>query len=310
MDRKDTIAVTGATMETRGAEVVVISRRFSILSMVGAMIVLAAILAPAGGARSGDAAPPSVPTIYVDYTMNCTFSIVDDSGKPITSIPPGTYQVDVSTPIMFKLAVPGGPGVDKIAPNDFTGCKGWVQFQLTGPNVNLFTTLDVGCDSSLVLPPVTFKPSATYTAQDLNQPSVTQTSFSTLATGTPVSSGKSAYTATSGKGTSQQELIGSLAKGKNPLKGTLNGKLTPAGKLTLTSNGKPVSSLKAGRYKFAITDEDPKAAFSLSGINVGLTKDLTGVSFVGKHSVTVTLTGGRWSYFTGTGKPTPFTVTG
>ena len=64
------------------------------------------------------------------------------------------------------------------------------------------------------------------------------------------------------------------------------------------SNGKPVSSLKAGRYRFAITDEDPRAR-SILWINVGLTKDLTGVSFVGKHSVTLNLTGGRWSYFSG-----------
>ena len=30
-----------------------------------------------------------------------------------------------------------------------TGCRGWVQFQLTGPGVNLATTLDAGCEQQL-----------------------------------------------------------------------------------------------------------------------------------------------------------------
>src|SRR5262245_40429075 len=83
--------------------------------------------------------------------MNCTFSIFDDNDRRVTSIAPGMYQIEVSTPTMFKLVVPGGPGVDYIAPNDYTGCKGWVQFQLSGPGVDLFTTLDFGCTAFQLL---------------------------------------------------------------------------------------------------------------------------------------------------------------
>ena len=84
----------------------------------------------------------------------------------------------MSTPIMFKL-------VDTLnqAPGDFTGCRGWVQFQMTGPGVNLSTTLDTGCDSNYLLPETTFKAGQTYNAVDLNQPSVAHDSLTVLQNG-------------------------------------------------------------------------------------------------------------------------------
>jgi len=273
-----------------------------------AALAVAAVLVPASGASSRAGGTPALPTLYVQYTMNCTFGIFDDAGRPVSSIPPGSYQVEVETPVMFKLVRPGGVSTDNIAANDFTGCKGWVQFQLTGPGVNIFTTLDSGCDAFLILPEQTFKPSSTYTAQDLNQPNVARATFSTLATGTPVAP-KSPYGPTSGKGTLQQDLVGSEA-GKSALKGTLTGALSPKGKLTLLSKGKLVSILKAGRYKVAITDQSAKASFTLEAVNGGTVKDLTTAPFVGKHTVTVQLSAGRWMYYANRGKASYFLVTG
>src|SRR5438067_400409 len=146
-----------------------------------AVLTAAAVLAPLGSAARQAGGAPALPTLYVQYTMNCTFGIFDDAGRPVNTIAPGNYQIEVETPIMFKLVRPGGVSVDNIPASDFTGCKGWVQFQLTGPGVNLFTTLDTGCDAFLVLPEQTFKANATYTAQDLNQPAVAHASFTTLA---------------------------------------------------------------------------------------------------------------------------------
>ena len=153
-------------------------RSFRNRSLVGlvAALAVAAILVPIGSSKTATHA--GVPTIYVQYAMNCTFSFVDDSGHPITSIAPGTYEVEVSTPIMFKL-------VDTLnqAPGDFTGCRGWVQFQMTGPGVNLSTTLDTGCDSNYLLPETTFKAGQTYNAVDLNQPSVAHDTLTVLNAG-------------------------------------------------------------------------------------------------------------------------------
>src|ERR1700748_3815061 len=104
-----------------------VDRRVTILL---AVFVLAGA-AVAGGARAArSAAPVPFPTLYVQYTDQCTFSVVNDAGQPVTSLAPGKYELDVLTPIMFRLLVPGGPPAN---PNDFTGCRGYVQFQMTGP---------------------------------------------------------------------------------------------------------------------------------------------------------------------------------
>ena len=268
-----------------------------------AVVAAAAVLAPLGSASRHAGGAPALPTLYVQYTMNCTFGIFDDAGRPVNTIAPGTYQVEVETPIMFKLVRPGGVTVDNIAANDFTGCKGWVQFQLTGPGVNLFTTLDSGCDAFLILPQQTFKPNATYTAQDLNQPSVAHASFSTLASGSPIPP-KSPYGTTSGKGTVQQELVGSAQ-----VRSTLAGALAATGKPSLTAKGKLVSVLKTGRYKFVVSDQDAKGSFILEAVNGGTVKNLTTAPFVGRHSVTVMLTTGRWMYYSKRGRAYFFLVT-
>jgi hypothetical protein len=149
-----------------------------------------------------------VPTLYVTYAMNCTFAITDDAGHPVTSLAPGTYQVEVNTPVVFG-GVSGGPPM--------TGCNGFVQFQLTGPGVNLSTTLDDG-DSAEQLLVANFQPSSTYTAQDNNQPSVAVSTLTTLASASAGASGlgKPAPTisgagSASGAGTSSAKGSGSTA---------------------------------------------------------------------------------------------------
>ena len=69
------------------------------LPVLIALLALAAIFVPAGSARTSDA---GVPTLYVQDSMNCP-SRSSTTGEPVSSIAPGTYEVEVSTPIMFKL---------------------------------------------------------------------------------------------------------------------------------------------------------------------------------------------------------------
>jgi len=275
------------------------TRRASVLIVV---VALAGVLASVGSAGSRDSGS-GIPTLYVQYTMNCTFSIVDDQGRPVTSIAPGTYQVEVSTPVMFKLVAPSGPN-NQIAPNDFSGCKGWVQFQLTGPGVSLSTTLDLGCDAYLTMPATAFKPGSTYVAQDMNQPAVTRTTFTTLSSGTPTAP-PSPYTPTSGKGVASQDIVGSDIK---KVAGTLAGTLSAQGVSTLTRKGKAISIIASGRYTFAITDRDSKAGFTLQPVG-GKPQALTAAGFVGTHSVTVSLKAGRWTYSSGKSGPHTFLVT-
>ena len=85
--------------------------------------------------------------------MSCTFTITDDNGRRVSSIPPGTYQVLVTTPMVFA-------DVDLSGIFDMTACKSFVQFQLAGPGVNLSTTLQEGDEDKELLRAV-FQPSAT-----------------------------------------------------------------------------------------------------------------------------------------------------
>lgn len=277
-----------------------------IFALAGLVIALGAVFAPSAFTGARDTDPPkALPTIYVQYTMNCTFSIVDDFGRRVSSIAPGTYQVEVSTPIMFKLVRPGGVGVDDIAPNDFTGCKGWVQFHLTGPGVDLFTTLDSGCDAFLLLPAQTFRAGATYTFLDLNQPAATRTTVPVEATGsapTPVSP----YTKTSGKGDSSVDLVGSR---RMPILATLDASLGAKGALSLKSKGKQVLNLRAGKYRFVVKDGSATGGFVLEPVEAGKPKSLSGAKFVGKTSKGVILSPGRWMYRSASGTTHYFLVT-
>jgi hypothetical protein len=274
-------------------------RRFSIL--LGVVVCAAVIIVP-GALATRSTAPVPLPTLYVEYTDQCSFTVVNDAGQPVTSIAPGQYELDVSTPIMFRLLAPGGPSGN---PDDFTGCKGWVQFQMTGPGVSVFTTLDNGCSSDNVIGTSTFQPSSTYTLDDLNQPAATKMTITTLAGGTPQLPTQSPYDTTSGKGTLSTDLIGSSA----PVRGTLQGKLAANGKLTLTMKGKPVSKLQSGRYTFAISDQDSNGGVSLQ-VNVkdvGATQ-LSGPAFVGTAKTTVLLSAGRWTVSAPGGRAYTLTV--
>jgi hypothetical protein len=264
---------------------------------LGAVLAVAAVLVPAGSARP--ATHTEFPTLYVQYTLNCTFSIMDDNGNTVTSIPPGTYVVEVSTPIMFKLV-----DTNNLAPNDFKGCKGWVQFQMTGPGVNVTTTLTTGCDANDLFPAQTFQPNSTYTAVDNNQPSVARVVLTTQGSSSAPPAPASPYGNGTGKGSSSTSSpIGTdLPGSKSAITAILSASLSASGQPLLTSKGKLVSSLKAGRYTFAVTDQDPKGSFTLQAVNGVSSSDLTGVKFVGKHSTTVKLTAGKWMYYSGLGK--------
>ena len=94
---------------------------------------------------------------------------------------------------------------------------------------------------------------------------------------------------------------------KLPLRGTLTGAISAAGKLTLLYKGKVVGELKTGKYKFTIDDQTPKLAFKVQRLKKDAVT-VTGAKFVGKHTATVPLVPGQWWFFSGTGKKVYFLV--
>jgi hypothetical protein len=73
----------------------------------------------------------------------------------------------------------------------------------------------------------------------------------------------------------------------------------------LSLRGKEVTALNAGRYTLVVTDHSPRSGFVLEH---GTSKALwvTTRAFVGRHTETVRLTQGKWSF--GAGAKTYFTV--
>src|SRR4051812_36071428 len=124
-----------------------VRRLFTLIAVMAGAVVLSV---PAGAGTSDTV----LPTLYVDYALNCTFVVTDDDGKRVTSVAPGTYQILVRSVVVFAL-------VDLSGIDDFTACKGFVQFQLSGPGVSAFTNLQEG-DEDTDSFKATFQPNATY----------------------------------------------------------------------------------------------------------------------------------------------------
>jgi hypothetical protein len=237
--------------------------------------------------------------MYVNYTMQCTFTITNDSGQPVTTIAPGTWQVAVSTPGSFG-------GVDLSGKNDMTACKGSIDFKLTGPGVNLETTLNDG-DGSYDMLSGNFAPSSTYVAVDANQPTVARAQFTTAASGTATGSAGGSTSGSSGSGSTGSSSSAGAGAGGSVTVGTLSGTVGSTGALKLTYKGKTVTTLKPGNYTVTVVDTSTHNGFLLHGKS---TVTVSSVPYVGKKTMVVNLKTGQW-YFAATakGKKIYFVVT-
>jgi plastocyanin len=74
------------------------------------------------------------------------------------------------------------------------------------------------------------------------------------------------------------------------------GTVGPGYTITLQASGKKVTTLKAGKVTFAISDKSSIHNFSLDGPN-GFEKTLTTVPFKGAKSVTLTLKAGKYKFY-------------
>jgi hypothetical protein len=175
-----------------------------VLLWASALIGLA--LAAASGARA------ALPTLYFHYAADCTFQLVNDSGGAVATIPPGDYQVVIDTPYPFATTP--------------AACLN-VEFDLTGPGVDITTTLGDG-GSDIEQYPVTLKPSSTYVAQDDAAAAKTRKTFTTSASGTPAPvtitgttpSTTSSGGATTASGSGKTSAIGEPSSAPSPRAGS------------------------------------------------------------------------------------------
>jgi hypothetical protein len=262
-----------------------------------ALVALAGLVA--AGALAGAGAANPLPIMAVNYRVSCSFNLVvsgvtiDTTSAPGVTIPPGSYQVVLSTPLPDASFDPPPSGC--VAPS----------FMLSGPNVNWGSTLQNG-EITGDQTTVTLLPSSTYTAVDENHPSTTQFIFSTAATGSSSSllaAGASTY---SGTATAQTQggLIGS---GIIPFRGSLHAAVTAPGRATLASHGKDVTTLPAGKYDIVVADASNTGGFFLEKAGKK-PQTITTLAFEGKKTVEVYLSPGKWTFFSKDGTPTSFAI--
>ncbi len=266
------------------------SRRAHPITTIGGILIVALVLALGLGVQSSQAAVSQTIHAFFDAEGNLKFSYLDGS-QVAGTIPPGTYQViydnfgadDVADDHAFHLF---GPGID------FAPAPGVVQATFN----------------------VTFQTNGTYTLQDDLHPAIGRRTFvgsnsassDTSATSSSpggTASGSSSAPKSSGKATSN-DIVGSEIK---PFRGTLIGAVGSDGRLTLAFKGKSVASLKSGRYKIAVDDRASKKAFIVQRIKKRPVT-VTGLAFVGKRSLTVTLDAGQWWFFSTEAKKNYFIV--
>jgi hypothetical protein len=153
---------------------------------------------------------------------------------------------------------------------------------------------------------VTFQSGATYRVFDDLNPKISQT---IVATGTgqaaPTPSALPPATPTGSTKPTSSGAVGSEATPQ--LRGALDAIVYAGGKLSLTHNGKKVSSLKQGKWTFSVDDESKTAGFVVKSLR-GKPVTVTSNPFVGSHDVTLTLRPGRWFFYTSSAKQTQFSV--
>jgi plastocyanin len=88
----------------------------------------------------------------------------------------------------------------------------------------------------------------------------------------------------------------------------LTGTVGPGYTISLKKGAAKVKTLKAGKYTFVITDKASIHNFTIEREKGGpkIEKTLTGTSFQGKKTVTVTLKKGSWKFYCSIHEPLMF----
>ena len=261
------------------------------------MVVLGATVAPKLGVGSSHAAVSShtavSSTLHAFVHENDTIELTFDDGSPVGSqartpptVPPGTYVIHVIDDADIHNFHLTGPGVDMATSVGGIAGPTWtVTFQAGG-------TYEFLCDAH---PEFMY---GMFVASGASSSSGSSSSGSS-SSGFP-SSGSSSSSSSGGSSSSGKSSAVSSNSGAS-LSGTLAGTVSSDGKLTLVLRDKTVSKLRSGHYKITVVDKTPARSFVVRE-NKHSPITVTGVSFVGTHSVTVDFKAGRWTYYTSAGK--------
>jgi hypothetical protein len=259
----------------------VVPQALRLVVALAAVTGLLVAASPSNGARAADL------TLRISFTEAGAITVTLPNGAPVgtTSGSPTVIPAGFYTLLFF------GPGE----------CINLPLFQLRGPGVNINDDM-LGGETDVHTLYATFLPNATYTwHSDRNTATVFTFRASSDVVGTqPSTSGTSGSSSGSNAKPTSQDITGSAIA---PFRGTLTGAVTAAGRLTVAFKGRSVTSLKAGRYTVAVSDRSSTNGFLLQKPKRAAVS-VTGAMFVGRRSLSVTLTTGRWLVLPRVGKPT------
>jgi hypothetical protein len=199
-------------------------------------------------------------------TINVTYSATAltaklSNGTVLTSgtvVPPGAYSV-----VVYDDGGLANP-----------------QFTLTGPGASVASDLNPtgqGIEVPMTFGPFVFLPSSSYVIADTGLSG--GISFTTSATGSSASADPSTTPkGSAGAAASSNKLALFVQPGKTP---------------QLTQDGKPVKTLKAGKYSVVVADLSTTAGL-LIGNGKAKPTTLSGPAATGTSSHTLTLTPGKW----------------
>jgi hypothetical protein len=255
-------------------------------SCVLAALATAAVLVAVGAAET----PVFSTTVFfrITYLPDCSFTVAIDGGidmdstgatAPTTAtIPPGPYQLSIRTPL------PDGTW-------DTSVCQG-ANFSLSGPGAGYQTMLGSDLGPYGATFNETFAAAASYTMVDAAHPA-SPVVFTTTATGSSSSLLPPPPPPVAAAGSEQPDLVGS---GIVPSRGTLQATVASSDTASLTSGGKPLVSVEAGRYEIVIRDASRRGGFYLKRLG-GRPVALSGVSFTGTRVAHLDLSAGTWTFF-------------
>ena len=226
----------------------------------------------------------------VSQTMDAGF---DADGNMYLTFPDGTR---IGAPTAPGTVIPAGTYTIVLNNNSLDDLGDPHSFHLSGPGVNLAAGGVVQTTWT-----ATFQPASTYVFQDDDNPT-SRDVFGTPGSGATATTVPAPTTTTTPptrarrrRATNNNPLATKPPPASTVFRGTLLATVGPK-TLTLTVGGKPVTSLKSGRYRIAVTDRSAKSGFTIQRIKQSATT-VSGVSFVGKRSATLELAPGQWFFY-------------
>jgi hypothetical protein len=253
-------------------------RRMGLAALATCLVTGTTILSVYLGVARAAVSPTMHAFVHQDDSIGLTFddgSVVGNQAAAPPTIPAGTYTIrvlDDASEHNFHLI---GPGVDQSTDIGNSASPTWTVALQAGSNYKFV------CDNH---------PDFMY--------GNFQTSGASSGSSGSGSSGGSTSSSVSSAGSSGGTKGSSSSSSSNAgLSGTLAGTLAATGAATLKLGGKAVSALDAGRYKITVVDKTSSRSFVLQKKG-GKAITVSSPTFVGTHSVTVTLTSGQWSFYT------------